>query len=162
MTEVRIPNKNKVARPHTKRVHHVLAHSYFIYLLLFVVGVYLDIVFDFKIFNTTLVVPFGVALLALASVLIFWAQNTSRTLKKHDLTKEDFCRGPYKYTRSPTHLGLFLLILGFGIISNAFFVVLFTVISFFVTKFTFLKKQEEILMHRYGAPYLEYSKLVKF
>lgn len=153
---------NKPPRPHTKRVHYVLAHSYFIYFLLFVAGVFLDIVFKIKIFSSNVVLPFGVGLMVLSSALIFWAQNTSRTLKKHDLTKDDFCRGPYKYTRSPTHLGLFLLILSFGIITNAFFVILFTIASFFITKFTFLKKQEEILVHRYGEPYIQYGKIVKF
>lgn len=147
---------------HPKKVHFVLAHSYFIYFFLFLVGVALDLIFQFKMFQTEIAVPTGVGVSILGSLLVFWAQSTSRTLKKENLVMKDFYRGPYKYTRSPTHLGLFLLLLGFSIIADAFFIALFTVASFFVTKFTFLKKQEEILFKKYGAPYREYAKIVRF
>ena len=143
------------------KVHRILAHSYSVYFLLFLIGVLLDIVFQFKIFESNILVPTGAALLIFATLLILWAQRTSRDLKISNLSKETFCRGPYCYTRSPTHWGLFLLMLGFGIIANAFFVVLFTIIAFFLTRFTFLKKEEQALAETYGSPYLEYKKSVK-
>ncbi|KKP64099.1 MAG: hypothetical protein UR62_C0020G0001, partial [Candidatus Nomurabacteria bacterium GW2011_GWF2_35_12] len=67
----------------------------------------------------------------------------------------------YCYTRSPTHFGLFLLMLGFGIITNALFIIIFSVISFIITKFVFIRKEEKILAEKYGIPYLEYKKSVK-
>ena len=82
-------------------------------------------------------------------------------MKMVNVTKENFCKGPYCYARHPTHWGLFFLILGFGIILNALFVILCTLISFIVTKFVFIEKQEKILAEKYGAPYLEYKKSVK-
>lgn len=147
----------------TTTVHHVLAHSYFLYFLLFLVAVFLDLVFPIKIFSNGTMVPAGFSILVFASVLILWAQKTSRDLRKIEhINKESFCRGPYCYTRSPTHWGLFLLMLGFGFLVNALFVIIFTVISFIVTKFIFIKKQESILVDKYGAPYIEYKKSVKF
>lgn len=144
-------------------VHNILAHSYSFYLFLFLFGFFLDLVFPIKIFNDSTMLPIGFVFLIFASLLIIWAQNTSRALDKKDgIKKETFCRGPYCYTRSPTHWGLFLLMLGFGVLINAFFVILLTCISFFITKFFFLKKEESILAEKYGAPYLEYKKLVKF
>jgi len=106
-------------------------------------------------------VPLGGSLIVLSSILIFWAQGTSRNLKKENITKETFCKGPYCYTRSPTHWGLFFLMIGFGIITNAIFVILTTLISFLVSRFIFLEKEERILAEKYGTPYLEYKKAVK-
>lgn len=147
---------------HKHSVHKVLAHSYATYFLFFLVGVYLDLVFKLKIFTDSIMAPLGTVLLVLAAFLILWAQKTSRNLKKDGISKETFCRGPYCYTRSPTHWGLFFLMLGFGIMANAVFVILFTVLAFFITKFIFLNKEEAILAEKYGFPYLEYKKLVKF
>ncbi len=144
------------------KVHRILAHSYFAYFFFFLIGVVLDIIFRLKLFSGKGMMSTGFVFLFLATLLILWAQRTSRNLDTKNLTKETFCRGPYCYTRSPTHWGLFFLMLGFGIIANAFFVVLLTIISFMVTRFVFIKKEEEALAHKYGQPYLEYKKIVKF
>jgi protein-S-isoprenylcysteine O-methyltransferase Ste14 len=148
--------------PHKNKVHGILAHSYSVYFILFLIGVYLDIFFKFKVFTNFMMVPIGATILVLGSLLILWAQRANLDLKKDTLNKKTFCRGPYCYTRSPTHVGLFLLMLGFGIISNAFFVILFTIISFIVLKFTFLNKQEKVLAEKYGDHYMEYKKSVRF
>jgi len=103
----------------------------------------------------------GGLLLVLASLLIIWAQSTSRNLHKHDITKETFCRGPYCFTRSPTHWGLFIMMLGFGIMIHAPFIILTTVLSFIITRTIFLRKEESILAQKYGHAYLEYKKSVK-
>jgi len=132
-----------------------------LYFLLLLVGVSLDILFPFKILKPAVAAPIGVVFLVLASILIFWAQHTSRNLKVENLSKESFCRGPYCYTRSPTHWGLFILTLGFGIAANAFFVIVSTLASFVITRFVFVKKQEKALEEKYGTPYLEYKKMVK-
>lgn len=153
--------ENKVHPKH--EVHGVLAHSYIIYFLVLVIGVLLDLSFPDKIFATSIMMPTGFLILILATLIIFWSQHTSRKLDATPtITKETFCKGPYCYTRTPTHWGLFLLILGFGFILNAFFVIVLTVISFIISKMFFLKKQEAILEDKYGTPYLEYKKIVKF
>jgi protein-S-isoprenylcysteine O-methyltransferase Ste14 len=144
-----------------RNVHKVLAHSYATYFVLFLVGVTLDLVFRFQIFNSSVMVPTGVSVLIFATLLIFWAQTTSRNLKKENITKETFCKGPYCYSRSPTHWGLFFLMLGFGIIVNAIFVVLTTLISFLISRYIFLSKEEAILEEKYGMPYLDYKRDVR-
>jgi len=145
------------------RVHKILAHSYSAYFILFLIGVFFDLLFKFKIkiLNFSFLVPVGALLIGLSSLLIFWAQSTSRKFNKETLTKESFCNGPYAYTRTPTHWGLFFLMLGFGILANAIFIIISTVISFLLTKFIYLRKEEAILEKKYGAPYLEYKKAVK-
>ena len=108
-------------------------------------------------------IPVGFLFLVFATVVIIWAQKTGRDLRKVEEVKtEHFCRGPYCYTRTPTHWGLFFLVLGFGIIANALFVILSTIVSFIISKFIFIKKHDEILVEKYGDAYSEYKKLVKF
>ncbi len=147
-------------------VHHVLAHSYFTYFLAFLVSIFLNFLFPIKLFSQDALSPLGIIFLAAATFLILWAQKAGRSFeedkRKHDISLQTFCKGPYCYTRSPTHWGLFLLMFGLGIIMNAFFVVLFTAISFVVSKMVFLRKEEQILAEKYGTPYLEYKKLVRF
>lgn len=154
---------NKDKEPSGYTVHHVLAHSYSFFLTLFLFGFFLDLVFPIKIFSSSIMASVGWLFLISSTVLIFWAQKTSRNLDDVKKIKtETFCHGPYCYTRSPTHFGLFFLTLGFGILINAFFVVLFTLISIIITKVIFIKKEESILAKKYGSPYLEYKKIVKF
>ncbi|MBP7007054.1 MAG: hypothetical protein KBC44_00210 [Candidatus Pacebacteria bacterium] len=148
---------------HKFKVHHVLAQSYSVAFFMFLIGVLLDLIFPIKIFHDSYMTPIGLSVLFFASIIIFWAQRTSRDLRKIDeITKESFCRGPYCYSRTPTHWGLFLLLLGFGIVANASFVILTTIISSLISKIVFLKREERILVDKYGAPYLEYQKSVKF
>jgi protein-S-isoprenylcysteine O-methyltransferase Ste14 len=151
---------NTMSQPPNK-VHKILAHSYFVHLLFLVMGLSLDSLYPLTIFSHTAIRSCGFILLALATVLILWAQATNRTLDTTPLTVKTFMEGPYKYSRTPTHWGLLLLVIGYGIISNSVFIVLSTLIAFVVTKSIFVKQQEDALTMKYGAPYLEYQKLVK-
>ncbi len=145
---------------HGGKVHKVLAHSYVMHFILFLMGILFDFIFNVKVFNYSDAPLFGAVLILLATVLIIWAQHTSRHLDVDNLKKENFCRGPYSFSRSPTHWGLFFLIVGFGVMSNAIFVVLSAFISLLISRL-FLGKEEEILAEKYGTPYLEYKKSVK-
>lgn len=142
-------------------VHKILAHSYSIYLGALLLGLLLDYFIPYEVFQDSTAKTAGVALLGFATTAILWAQATSRNLEIENLSKDAFARGPYRVSRTPTHWGLFLLMLGFGIISNAFFVIVLSFVSFLITKFIFIKKEEDILAQKYGAPYLEYKKSVK-
>lgn len=148
--------------PQNPSVHKVLAHSYSVFFIFFLLGVFLDLVFNLKIFYISFMLPIGVFFLIFGTLLILWAQKTSKNLKKENISKETFCQGPYCYTRTPTNFGLFFLMLGFGMIINAFFIILFSFLSFIIAKVFFLDKQEKILEEKYGEPYREYKKTVKF
>lgn len=142
-------------------IHRLLAHSYIVYFVLFLSGIILDIVFRFEIFTDVAVIPIGISIIVFATLLIFWAQASTRNLKKEKITKETFCQGPYCYTRNPTHWGLCLLMLGFGIVASAPFVIAAILIYMVISKFSFLDREEKMLAAKYGEPYLEYKKSVK-
>ncbi len=143
------------------KVHRILAHSYVIFLILFLAGVYLDFLFKTTIFTNPIFMVLGIFLIGFASLVILWAQYTSRNLKIDNLSKETFSKGPYLYTRHPTYFSLFILMFGFGILANAFFVILVTFISLLIMRFVFLEKEEEELTKKYGIHYLEYKKKVR-
>ncbi len=145
-------------------VHHVLAHSYLVHLVLLLVAIFLDYIFDYNFFNNSIVVPVGFVVLLLATFLIFWAQKTGRDFSniKGAKTTEHFCRGPYCYTKVPTQWELAFLVLGFGLVTNSFFIVVFTVVSFLLSKILFMGKYDKLLTEKYGDAYVAYKKLVKF
>jgi len=157
-----MPMEQDIFNLHKNKVHKVLARSYSVYLFSFLAGVCLDLIFNFRIFNYSLVPILGILFLIIGTVLIIWAQGTSRNLKKENLKKETFFNGPYRYTRTPTNFGLFFLILGFGYVVHSPFIILLDLVAFFIAKFIFLNKEEKILAEKYGAPYLEYKKIVRF
>ncbi|HEV7702319.1 MAG TPA: hypothetical protein VGO63_02670 [Candidatus Paceibacterota bacterium] len=155
-------DKEKKARQ-KQGVHRVLAHSYIIYLALFLIGVCFDFVFKVKILGDTVIMPLGFFFLIVASVLIIWAQKTGRDLRKIKEKKaEHFCRGPYCYTRIPTQWGLLFLMLGFAIIANAFFIILSALAAFCISRLFFLDKHDKLLIEKYGDAYSEYKRLVRF
>lgn len=152
----------KNENPHKNRVHKVLAHSYIFHFISFLTGLIFDFLFPLKIFEKFTIGPLGLLFLVVGTFLILWAQKTSHKLNKENISKETFSQGPYRYMRSPTNLGLFLSTLGFGLIINSLFIAFFSVFSFIISKFVFIRKEEEILTQKYGTPYLEYKKSIKF
>lgn len=160
------PENTKEEAPFAKgkykdKVHGVLANSYSLYFILFLMGIFFDIICPIKILQYSFSPSFGLLFIIIGSGLIYWAQKTSRNLKKEEITKDTFYKGPYRFSRSPTHWGLFFLMAGFGIMVNAFFVILFVFVAFFISKLIFLRKEEIILVKKYGEPYLKYKKSVR-
>ncbi len=144
-------------------VHRVLARSYTMFFAFFLLGICLDFIFKVRIFTNSTLSFIGFLVLILASALIFWAQKTSSDLSKiKEVSTENFCHGPYCYTRSPTHWGLFFLMVGFGVLTSSFFVILTSCIALLISKYVFLDKEERVLEAKYGNPYMEYKKLVRF
>jgi protein-S-isoprenylcysteine O-methyltransferase Ste14 len=148
--------------PKRMSVHRIAAHSYMVALLFLLLGVFCDLLWKPIIFDETLTAPLGMLFLGSGTILILWAQHASHHFIKENITPDSFGRGPYHFTRNPTHWGLYFLLFGFSMATNAFFVTAFTLVSFFVTKLVFLSQEENLLASKYGDPYLEYKRSVKF
>lgn len=143
-------------------VHFVLVHSYLIFLFAVILGVLFDTFLKSKIFSHNIYQGIGLLMIMISSILIYWAQSTSASFKGIEKQEDSvFERGPYKYLRSPTHFGLFIMTLGFGLIINSLCSVIFTIITYIITKLIFLKKEEKLLENRYGEAYTKYKKKVK-
>ncbi len=149
-------------------VHIVLGHSYLVYFATFLAGLLIDTKWALH-FNAPFLIPVGFVLLFLGPALILWAQNTSHNLAVKQITADapkththDFFCGPYTITRSPTHLGLFLMVIGLGFLFNSISIVATTVIAYILTRTVFLRKEESLLAEKYGDEYREYKRQVRF
>ena len=145
-------------------IHFVLSHSYMAFLGAVILGVIFDVFIPIKIFNMAVYQYGGLGMLLLGSLLIYWAQSTSHSSKKEaggSGSERDFERGPYKYSRNPTHIGLSVLTLGLAFLLNSPFSILFTVFASILSKFFFLKEEEALLEKKYGQPYRDYKNKVR-
>lgn len=146
-------------------VHVILSHSYIVFLTAIVLGFIFHIILKYSIFSNPIYQYIGSVMIIAGSFLIYWAQSTSsctsKELKQGIKTERDFERGPYKYSRSPTHNGITLMTLGLSLVLNSLFTFLFLVIASFITRMTFLKKEEAFLEKKYGQIYCEYKKKVR-
>jgi protein-S-isoprenylcysteine O-methyltransferase Ste14 len=154
--------ENEESNIYKNKVHKILARSYSVYFFFFLVGIYLNLFFNFKVFMSSIIIPIGFLFLVLGTFLAVWAQNTSRKLNTKNITKETFSKGPYRFTSTPTNFGLFFLMLGFGMVTNSLFGIVCSCVAFLIARFIFLEQEEKVLAEKYGTPYLEYKKIVKF
>ena len=161
------PQSQKNMGAHTKTVHYVLAKSYFLFFVAVLVGMFLDVLYPLQISANNPPVLLGGVMILLGTFVIAWAQKTSRagaTERKDNtetLTHEHFLQGPYKYLRSPTHAGLTLLVVGYGLLSNELFVVLTTIVFAVISRVVYVARQEKMLEDKYGDSYKEYKSKVK-
>ena len=142
-------------------VHFVLLHSYLIYFFAVIIGVIFDIFTPIKFFSNPIYQKLGVFMILIGTVLIYWAQSSSGLSKKdnkENITTKSFQNGPYKYFLSPTHLGLFTMTLGLGVVLNSIISVLTVLVAHILAKTIFFKKQEKILERKYGKAYTDYKK----
>lgn len=144
-------------------VHFILSHSYTVFMLAVVLGLILDVFIPVEIFHKSIYQYIGIVMIILGSIVIYWAQSTSNCTKKEEKAgaSRNFARGPYRYNRSPTHIGLSVMTLGLGFILNSAFSILLVIIAYCVTKMIFLKKEEILLEKKYGEIYCAYKKKVR-
>lgn len=145
-------------------IHQILLHSYSVFLFAVILGVLFDIVFHFNLFSNKIFQYIGILFIVIGSLVVYWAQYTSANYNEEKAllkNKSYFNRGPYKYLRTPTHSGLFIMTLGLAILINSLFSVVFTILAHIITKIFFVRKQEKILENKYGDVYGDYKKKVK-
>ncbi|MDQ5931166.1 MAG: hypothetical protein QG674_332 [Patescibacteria group bacterium] len=143
-----------------KSVHRTLAKSYLGYFLLCSLGLFLGIFFPMQFY-----IPhsqtFAILGFVLGPVLIIWAQTTSH---RFEITKQQtgqlvFNRGPYRFLRNPTQLGLVMLVAGYAFASHTAILFVSVGVAYIISNI-FFKKHEQILESRYGEPYKEYRSSV--
>ncbi|MEI6400424.1 MAG: isoprenylcysteine carboxylmethyltransferase family protein [bacterium] len=148
-----------------KSVHIILSESYLTFIVLFIPAMLLDTYFNTnKTVHPNLVI-LGWVLLFISPVLIYWAQKTSAAFKKAyengtPITPSFFMHGPYRVTRRPTHLGITLMFVGFSLVISSPFALVSALIAHLVTQMNFIKREECILLEKYGEPYQVYCNKV--
>jgi protein-S-isoprenylcysteine O-methyltransferase Ste14 len=142
-------------------VHRVLATSYLAYFLLCSVGLCLSIFFPikFSVPNTSF---FATLCFVLGPALMAWAQITSHLFEKVKNQTGVICfnKGPYRYLRNPTQLGLVILVLGYAFATGTAMLFITTGVAYILSNI-FFRKHESILADKYGETYLKYKASVK-
>ena len=161
METIKIPGNTSKTKK--EGVNHVLTRSYFVFFAILLIAVVLDIIYPIRIISSSLIIPIGITFLVLGSFFIVWAQKTSRILMgiKTPPTKKDFARGPYAFLRGPTHVGVTLLLLGFGLLMNSIIIIILSFVANLISRKIFLRKEEELLANNYGDEYEKYKREVR-
>jgi protein-S-isoprenylcysteine O-methyltransferase Ste14 len=147
-------------------VHKILANAYLLYLAAVILGFSIDVLFPL-VLPVPFAQPIGLALIALGTGVIYWAQHTSgktaavRHDDSQDLTADHFTKGPYYITRIPTLYGLTLMTIGLGFLFMSPVMVAIPFIAFLIVRLVLVPKEEEYLVCRYGQAYLDYKKTVR-
>lgn len=158
--QVNIPEK-----PHQNGIIHIiLFHTYVLFLGSVILGAIFDQIYPFSLLTNPYFEYLGLFMVIMGSILVYWAQTTTK-IKKEDINKDRdvnfFFRGPYKYTRNPTNLGISAMCIGLGFMMNSVFIILFTFLVYLVSRFVFIRRQDLILGERYGNVFSDYKKKVK-
>jgi protein-S-isoprenylcysteine O-methyltransferase Ste14 len=139
----------------TPSIHTTLAHSYLTYFVFSMIGLFADTYIGFDVSlpyaSTIAVTCFG-----LGAFLIGWAQYTSRHTKEVGATPY-FLRGPYRYMRNPTHLGMVILVVGYTAVSGSIVFCAITIVGYLVSN-VFFKRYESLLKDTYDREYEVYKK----
>ncbi len=135
-----------------------------VYFFSILIGLGLQIWYPYQ-FSHSGVEGLGLFLIIAGPLLMYWAQHTTdKTAALRAQGVNDwkiFYRGPYTFTRSPTHLGFFLLVLGFSAIINSLWLLMFSTLAFLITRSVFIRKEESLLITKYHDAYITYQKKVR-
>lgn len=148
-----------------RTVNGILTESYMVYVFFLIAGILTNYFFKYQI-KIEGIEFFGLFLMVFGTFLAIWAQNASKKFKQKRALRQidyyDFMYGPYKYMRSPTHLGIFVTAMGYAFISKSVINVVFVFLAFLVTSLFFIPCQQRILKKKYSVAYDQYLKKVIF
>ncbi len=135
----------------------LLSQSYSVYMFSFGLGLVLDLLIDQRI-NSPLLNYIGLMLILLASILIYWAQTVNKKPAYLPDGSRNFALGPYAFTRHPTYLGLFLVMIGAGLVMSSYAIILTSILAFVIAVRVFMTKEEARHIAKYKDQYLNYMK----
>ena len=139
----------------TTSIHDTLARSYLVYFTLSIIGLFVDTFIGFEV-TVASSQYIAVVCFIIGTALIMWAQYTSRHRPKGKPEDPYFFRGPYRYMRNPTHLGILILVTGYTAVSGSIVFFFVTVIGYLISN-VFFGRYEAILDRTYGDDYKEYQ-----
>jgi protein-S-isoprenylcysteine O-methyltransferase Ste14 len=107
----------------------------------------------------------GGAVFSVGFVLAIWAITTIRRagtrVETYKPTTAIVENGPYRFTRNPIYLGMFLGQAGLAIGFNSAWILATLVPFYFVIRFGVIAREEAYLEHKFGEVYLAYKSRVR-
>jgi protein-S-isoprenylcysteine O-methyltransferase Ste14 len=139
--------------------HEILARSYLVYFIFSIIALFIDSRMPIR-FDGGWLWPLAIICFAVGPLLILWAQLTSAKSVDGKQSHPYFGKGPYRYLRNPTQLGILILITGYVLVSASLVFFAVSVIAYFVSN-QYFKKYELALKKEYGQHYEAYEKDVQ-
>ena len=141
----------------------IVAKPPVIYAVPFLIGILLNKFFSLKILSSV-----STSLLILSWILVvlgfFLAGWTLLTfLKGEDVRPEKpttviIANGPFRFSRNPIYLSFNITYIGFSLILNNLWLIIFLPFAFLVLRYGVVSKEEQYLERKFGKKYLVYKK----
>ena len=143
----------------------VAFHPPLMLLVLIVVGIGAQWLFDAAFLPAELGATIGIPIVA-ASLFIFgWAISTmirgGASVPTNTATDAIVSVGPFKLTRNPIYLSMALLLVGIGFWSNSLWFVSFAVVAILLLTRYVIQPEEHYLESKFGETYLRYKNKVR-
>jgi protein-S-isoprenylcysteine O-methyltransferase Ste14 len=107
----------------------------------------------------------GAFLFIIALLLIRWSATTFRRAGTQVLISKTpttvVTTGPYRFSRNPIYLALFLVLIAVAIGFDNLWAVAALAIFYFVIRFGVISREEIFLEHKFGSAYLAYKAHVR-
>lgn len=95
----------------------------------------------------------GLVIMGKARALFRKHKTTVKIEKSDSLVTE----GVFSKTRNPMYVGMFILLLGFSVVSTNFISLIFPFIFLLLVQFIFVAKEEILMEQSFGSDYLNYK-----
>ena len=146
-----------------KKQGKILPPTYF-YLLMI-----LSIVLHFLLSIILIIKPpfsyFGIIPIIIGIYLNIWADKLFKikntTVKPYEKPSQLITEGPFKISRHPMYLGMFLILLGIAIVLGSIITFIFPIIFILLMEIFFIPFEENNLTNIYGQNYIKYKKRVR-
>lgn len=148
---------------HQGLVAHLVSYAPAIFFLVLVGGIILHINISINFVPPVVGWAVGAVLLAVGPIILLLSQRKRHTLYVpiEDRTCFNFDVGPYKYSRHPTYLGLFCLLVGFSFLINSLPILLLTAALGPFFTYWIIPKEEKLLENLCQDVYRDYKKRVR-
>jgi protein-S-isoprenylcysteine O-methyltransferase Ste14 len=107
----------------------------------------------------------GAAVFAAGFALALWAIATFRDagtrVETYKATSTIVESGPYRFTRNPIYVGMFVGLIGLATGFNSLWILAALVPFFLIIRFGVVAREEDYLERKFGGPYLAYKTRVR-
>ena len=119
-----------------------------------------------QIFDNSIIFRFLGIILTIAAILLFVKSVRIFNLRKEKLhprsiSTQVFKDGPFRFSRNPIYLAMFVLLIGVGLTLNSFWFLYSGLVVAIMIHYGVIIPEENYLEKEFGKDYLEYKKTVR-
>ena len=124
------------------------------------------LVYRNQIFDNSIIFRFLGIILTIAAILLFVKSVRIFNLRKEkihprSISTQIFKDGPFRFSRNPIYLAMFVLLIGVGLTLNSFWFLYSGLVVAIMIHYGVIIPEEKYLEKEFGKDYLEYKKPVR-